>query len=294
MILITGATGHYGRLTINYLLAKGICPEGIIALARNIDKANDLKELGVNIVQGDYDDYGSLVIAFKNIEKLLFISGGDLAKRYLQHENVVSAAIEAGVKHIFYTSGARTTEDPDSYLYSFMEAHFKTEDMLRKSGLSYTFLRNGLYMDLVPAFSGDVTKSKLIYLPAGTGRVAVALRSEMAEATANVLITSGHEGKSYDLLNIEAYSYDDVAQILSEINKETIRYYSPSKQEFLNTLVEAGIVMPEEYVNILLGQANGETDMTGQDLLSLLGRKPTGLKTFLEGYYYNNSANKQT
>jgi NAD(P)H dehydrogenase (quinone) len=152
-----------------------------------------------------------------------------LSKRYSQHENVIKAAIKAGVKHIFYTSGARISETPNSYLYSFMEAHFKTKNLIYTSGLRYTVFRNGLYMEMIPAFVGDVINSKTIYLPAGSGKVAVALRSEMAEAVANVMTSDGHEGKSYDLINTEAYSYDDVAQTISEIVKEAIQYYSPTK-----------------------------------------------------------------
>jgi NAD(P)H dehydrogenase (quinone) len=285
MILVTGATGHFGRLTINYLLAKGASPREITALVRNAEKASDLKKLGVNIVVADFDDIDAMKNALTGIDKLLLVSAVDLSRRYLQHENVIVAAIAAKVKHIVYTSGARKSDDPNSALYAFMEAHIKTEQLLYKSGLEYTILRNGLYMELIPAFIGDVISSKTIYLPAQTGEVAVALRSEMAEAAAAVLLSEGHERKTYNLVNTTAYSYNDIAGIISDIMNEPIHYVSPNKQDFLDALLQAGISIPQEYVNILIGQANAEADLVSKDLVRLLGREPTILKSFLQEQY---------
>ena len=82
-----------------------------------------------------------------------------------------------------------------------MESHLKTEEALKASGMDYTILKNTLYMDLVPAFLGEnVIESGLIYLPAGNGRVAAVLRSEMAEAAANVLTSGNHAMKTYHLI----------------------------------------------------------------------------------------------
>ena len=42
-ILVTGATGNFGRLTIDFLLKKGIAANTISALVRDEAKASDLK-----------------------------------------------------------------------------------------------------------------------------------------------------------------------------------------------------------------------------------------------------------
>jgi NAD(P)H dehydrogenase (quinone) len=112
MILVTGATGHFGKSTIDFLLKKGISSTNIVALVRDEEKAADLKNKGVVLRIGDYDNYTSLVNAFKGVEKLLFVSGSDIFKRGAQHQNVVTAAKEAGVQHIVYTSfqGKNETE----------------------------------------------------------------------------------------------------------------------------------------------------------------------------------------
>src|SRR5688572_7812207 len=105
MILITGATGQLGKSTIELLLKK-LPANKIAALARDKNKAAGLKAKGIDVRPGNYDDKASLVAAFQGIDKLFFISGNDVAIRQKQHENVIKAAKEAGIKHIVYTSFA--------------------------------------------------------------------------------------------------------------------------------------------------------------------------------------------
>jgi NAD(P)H dehydrogenase (quinone) len=104
MILVTGANGHLGRAIVNSLLSKGVDPHEIIGLVREEAKTLDLKEKGITLRVGDYDWYPTLVKAFEGVEKLILVSGRDLTARIEQHDNVVTAAQEAGVKHLLYTS----------------------------------------------------------------------------------------------------------------------------------------------------------------------------------------------
>jgi len=100
-ILVTGATGHYGRAVLKSLLNKGLESKNIYAMVRDQAKAAELESLGITIVVGDYDDYDSLIKAFSGIDKLLFVSGSEMKNRITQHKQVVKAAKNAGVKHIF-------------------------------------------------------------------------------------------------------------------------------------------------------------------------------------------------
>ena len=122
----------------------------------------------------------------------MFVSDNDIPNRSSQHESVVKAAKEAKVGHVIYTSGERKDETPNSPLWLFAKAHFETERLLKESDITYTILKNGLYMDFIPFFIGDVLKTEMIYLPAGEGKVSFALRSEMAEAAATVLFSERH------------------------------------------------------------------------------------------------------
>ena len=184
-----------GAATIEHLRTKTKADK-IIALARSEEKAKPLRDKGVKVRVGDFDDTTSLDRAMQDIEKVLMISGTDLNNRLLQHKNVVDAAKRAGVKHIAYT-GVSMKDVRTSAIITLMNSHFQTEDYISESGLDYTFLRNTLYMDQIQLFIGEKVLETGIHLPAGNGAVPFALRSEMAEAAANVLLQDGHANKAY-------------------------------------------------------------------------------------------------
>lgn len=288
MILVTGATGAFGKASIQFLLNNGVAAEQIVALVRDAAKATDLADLGVVVRQGDYDDYPSLLGAMKSVEKLLFVSASDIFKRSSQHKNVIEAAKNSGVKHVVYTSFLGTNETASSPLWMVAQSHLQTEAWLKESGMAYTILKNTLYMDFIPVFVGEkVLDTGMIYLPAGDGKVGAVLRSEMAEATANILSGGNHAGKTYHFTHSEAFTYAEVAQHLSNLSGKTIGYISPSAEEFAQTMQAHG--MPAEYIGLFSGfavaQALGELATVGTDLEALLGRKPTSIQSFLSQVY---------
>src|SRR5258706_11005913 len=87
MILVTGATGNLGSAVVSHLL-KNTAANNIITFARDENKANHLKEKGIEVRMGTYDDISSIDLAIQGIEKLLLISSNG-PNRLQQHKNVV-------------------------------------------------------------------------------------------------------------------------------------------------------------------------------------------------------------
>lgn len=288
MILITGATGHFGKAVIEFLLQKGVSASNISALVRDKAKAEALIAKGITIKVGDYDDYSSLMKAFKSVDQLLLVSGSDLAKRGKQHENVVKAAVEAGVNHIYYTSIDRKNDNTEaSPIKLVMETHLNTERMIKSSGMVYTFLRNNIYADMIPLFLGEQVANTGVFFPAGEGKVAFATRENMAEATAAVLATESHQNKQYVFSNTESVSFGDIANMLSEILGTKIQYANPTAEAFTTALSSAGV--PAEIIQMSVEWAEafrqGEFSRTSNDLERLLGRKPTTVTEYLQTVY---------
>lgn len=287
MILITGSTGHFGTAAIGSLLTKGIPAREIAALARNKDKAQPLHELGVDVRWGNYDDLPSLMKAFQGIDTLLFISGSDVRKRDIQHDNIINASVATSVKHIVYTSFERKNDDENSPISFVTNTHIKTERKIIETGIDFTFLRNALYAEGIPMFLGDDVIEKGIYFPAGEGKVPFASRTDMAEGAANILSGSGHENKSYSFVNTKNYSFYEIAAVISEITGKEVKYFCPSTEEFRNTLSKSGV--PGNAINGIIGWAEGikegyfESEYS--DLEKILGRKPHDLKTILLPVY---------
>jgi len=288
MILITGATGEFGKNAVKQLIAKGVSSSDISVLSRTEEKANHYKADGITVKIGDYTNYNSLVEAFKDVDKLLFISSSEIENRAEQHLNVVNAAKEAGVKHVVYTSFMRNQEPDNSAIAFLQDSHLKTENWLKESGITYTILQNATYLDMLPMFIGEqVLETGIIMQPAKEGKSSLVLRQELAEAAAVVLTSNGHENKTYPLVNHQAISYQEVAETIAQVTGKSINYQSPSAEEYQATLKSYGV--PEEYIGIFtafsVAQANGELEMSDNSLEQLLGRKPTTPKEFLTHLY---------
>ena len=282
MILITGATGQLGSATLHFLLKK-LPASQLAAFVRDVGKAADLAEKGVDIRVGDYDDTDALGQAMRGIETVLLIAGTDEAKRLLQHQNVVNAAKKAGVQRIAYTS--RTLKDRSTMVNQLMEGHFQTEDYIKESRMPYTLFRNVLYMDVLPQFVGPAVFETGINVPAGQGKVSFALRNDMAEAMANALAMGGNDNILYKLTNRTAWPFDDVATALTDLSGKKVLYTPIEKADFQVGMKGRGLpdIVIQRITDFVTDIANGQEDEVSPDLENLLGRKPTtlhdGLKT---------------
>jgi NAD(P)H dehydrogenase (quinone) len=278
MILVTGATGQLGGAVIRQLLQR-MPANQIIAFVRDETKAAPLLDQGVTLRIGTYDDIDSVDSAMQGVETVLLIAGTDEENRVRQHQNVVNAAKKAGVQRIAYTS--RALKDRATLVNRLMDAHFQTEDYIRASGLSYTLFQNILYMDAIPQFvGGDAVFERGIYVPAGQGKVALALRSEIGEAMANALVTEHNGNVTYQLTGRASYSFYDVAAALTDFSGKSVTYTPAEPATFESKLKERGLpdVVAQRITGFITDIANGQEDAVSPDLENLLGRKPTSLK----------------
>lgn len=112
-------------------------------VAITAEKATDL---GIKIRKGDYDNKNNFIEGLKDIDVLLLVSGMDPPeKRILQHNNIIAAAKESGVRKIIYTSiiGA----EQGNAFSPIVQSNRKTEENLINSGLKWVIGRNGLYIE---------------------------------------------------------------------------------------------------------------------------------------------------
>jgi NAD(P)H dehydrogenase (quinone) len=284
MILVTGATGGLGHETIDALLTTTPATE-IAALVRDASKATDLVQRGVDVRQADYFDNSALVQAFQGIDKVLLVSSVAFTDRVSQHRNVIDAAKEAGVKHLFYTSIQRSS---DFVMPEVTESDLATEAYLKASGLAYTILHNGYYFEGLGYLIGTEVPESEIRVPAGEGRIAFVKRTELAAATAALLTSEGHANQAYTLTGSEAYSFHDVAWELSALAGRTITYQSIEPAPYIAQKVAAGF---PDFVATFFAQwgdaaEHGMLAGTDDTVARLLGRKPMSLQEYLKATYF--------
>ncbi|MFI9638722.1 SDR family oxidoreductase [Micromonospora sp. NPDC051925] len=272
-VVVTGATGHLGRLIVESLLRRGVPAAQIVAVGRDVSRLTDLAERGVEVRAADYTDPDSVRTALADAEKLMFVSGSEVGQRAAQHRNVITAARQAGVGLVVYTSIAHA--DTSDLLLA--AEHRVTEEELHASGLPYVLLRNSWYLE---NYTGQLPGylAHGIAGSAGDGRVSAATRADYAEAAAEVLTTDGHTGRVYELGG-EAFTLTELAAEVSHQSGHDVRYTDLPVPAYTELLVSAGL--PEAYAATLAdadrGLAQGALYVPVDDLETLLGRRPTSL-----------------
>jgi NAD(P)H dehydrogenase (quinone) len=267
-VVVTGATGQFGRLAIASLLDHGVPADEIVAVGRNAEK---LAALGVPFRLADYADVAALTDAFAGAGKLLFVSGNDPGNRLTQHRNVVEAAKAAGVGLVAYTSIPKA----DSSDLLLAQEHRATEQLLIDAGLPYVFLRNGWYIE---NYQLAAALEHGLFGAAGDGRISGATRADLAEAAVAVLVGEGHENKVYELGG-EPFTLTELAAEISRQSGRPVTYTDLDTEKYVEMLVGAGL--PEGFAAVLAdadrGAAHGGLFVAGDDLEVLLGRPVTPL-----------------
>ncbi|MEO5909251.1 MAG: SDR family oxidoreductase [Pelobium sp.] len=280
-ILVTGATGILGSSVIETLLTQ-IQPNQINIITRKEEKRAEFQGKGFNAYLGDYNDIVALKKAMENIDTVLLISSGDQGDRMQEHKNVIDTAKKCGVENIAYTS--RALKDRTTLANKLMLEHFETEDYIKESGLKYILFRNALYLDVVPLFVGEKVFETGIFMPAGNGKVAYALRQEQGEAMANVLLNENFENQTYKFTGNESYSFYDVATALTELSGKEVKYTAVEIPAFENIMKQKGLpnAMVKKIVDFNMDIKNGQEAEVTNELELKLERKPTALKDGLK------------
>jgi NAD(P)H dehydrogenase (quinone) len=274
-IVVTGATGHLGRLVIDELLTRVPAAE-VAGVVRDADKGADLAARGVELRVADYGRPETLKDAFHAGDRVLLISGNEMGKRIAQHQAVVDAAKEAGVALLAYT-GVLGGPEAD---FQLADEHKATEAYVLDSGLPYVFLRNGWYTEVYTENLAPVLEHGAVVANAGDGRVASASRADYAAAAAVVLTGEGHENTAYELSGDTAWSFAEYAALVGELTGKEITYNNVPA-ETRQAILE-GVGIPAAFAAVLVDVdhaiGRGLLSGTSGDLSRLIGRPTTPLR----------------
>jgi len=272
LIGVTGSTGQLGSRVAARLAAREQ-PQRLIV--RNLANAPHLP--GAEVVQATYEDGPAMQAALHGIQTLFLVSGTG-ADRLRQHYSAIDAAVEAGVERIVYTSFLSAA--PQS-TFTHAREHYLTEQHIRASGMHYTFLRPGFYLDSVPHwFSAE----GVIQGPAGNGTIAWVSRDDLADVAVAVLTTEEHDGASYDITGARAFTLAEAAKELSRITGRTATYrpetlaearasrakYNPSEWDL------------EAWISTYVAIATGEMSVVSHSVQALTGHAPQPFADYLQ------------
>lgn len=252
-IVVTGASGAFGRMATQLLLEK-VSPRELILVTRKPDSLADLAARGAQVRYGDFDDRPSLQAAFAGGERMLLISTLDVGeRRRRQHTIAVEAAVAAGVQHIAYTSSVGIHPNSPAFVVA---DHLYTEDLLRRCAAAYTILRDSQYAEVIATMIAPMALASGRWVSsAGDGRMAFVSKKDCVRVAVGVLTTPGHEGATYEVTGPELLSFRDAAALAAEIGGKPIEFLVVSHEEKQAEFDAAGI--PRRYVEGMLHERSG-------------------------------------
>ncbi len=238
-IVITGASGAFGRMAAERLLTR-VEPSQLVLVTRTPAALADFAKRGATVRFGDFDQQGSLLEAFAGADKLLLISTLDVGKRrQRQHQAAISAAVQAGVGHVIYTSSVGIHPHSPAFV---IEDHLFTEEALRRSGLAFTFLRDAQYAEVITTMiaPGAIASGEWLS-SAADGCMAFVSKQDCVACAVAVLTTPNHEGAVYEITGPELLSFGDCARIAAEVTGKPIKFVNVSHEAMQARFDAAGV-----------------------------------------------------
>jgi NAD(P)H dehydrogenase (quinone) len=230
VIVVTGASGRVGGAAARLLAEQG---HPVRLLVRDPGLAPRLP--GAEVAACDYGDPESLVQALHEDDRVFMVSmHREPDERIGLHRLFVEAATRARVAQLVYLSFLSASLQSS---FPHARSHRATEELIRASGLPFTFLRTSLYFD---GILGEL-EAGVMRGPGGGGRVSWVASEDCGAVVAGALTGSGHEEKTYDVTGPEALALAETAAVLSEVCGRDFRYEDePSLDEAVRWRVAAG------------------------------------------------------
>lgn len=269
-IVVTGATGRIGGQVARLLAsAPGI---ELLMVGRSLHRAPQLE--GVATARAEFSDAEACRAAFAGADALLLVSAGEAEDRLFQHRTAIDAAVAAGVGHVLYTSflGAGAGAE-----FTLARDHAATEEMLRGSGLAWTFLRDSFYADVLLDFAGE---DRVIRGPGGTGRCAFVARRDVAEVAARILRDPAPwTGRTLELTGPVSMSLAEATLLMTRARGEEYEYVDETLAEARASRAPYGAPdwQVDAWISTYTAIASGALDVVGDGVQEVLGREPTAL-----------------
>jgi len=280
-ILVTGATGTVGGAAMELLRPEAEAGRvELLGAARSEDSAAKLRTRGLNPVAFDYDSPSTLRPALRGVDSVFLITGYSV-DMLVHSKRLLDAAKAEGVRHIVHLGALAADDTP--------HAHFAWHQMVERTveamGFSWTHLRPNFFIDTV--WNGFRHRPDRVVHFVGDRRVSFVCARDMAAVGAEALKRpDAHAGKTYPLA-VEALTFAEVAQILSDVTGRPVDYRPRPAADLFPILQKQG-AEPAYAASLAEGVAATErgemplADAVFDTVEQVTGRKGTGWREFAE------------
>ena len=271
MILIT-TPGKVGSEAARLLAQRGIA---VRVLARHPETAAALKQLGVDVAEGDLDDPAAIDAAMRDVESIVLVSPAVPG----QELTVIDRAARAGVGHIVKVTSKASAQSP----IARQRGQVEIEAGLIASGLGYTLLRNNFYMQNFLMLAPAIATTSSFGSVAGAGQVGFIDTRDVGAVAAQIAASpSAHVGETYLLTGPELLSYADVAATFSEVLRRPIAFQARTLEQDTQAMIEAGVpaAIAEMNAHAVSLIADGDAAWLSEDVRRLLGHPARTFEQF--------------
>lgn len=221
MIVIIGGRSRLGHATAKLLLAEG---KPLRVTSRTPEALENLRKLGAEVVAADLRQPHTLARACEDTTRVLatthsFAGKGNSAPQLvddLGNRRLIDAAKAAGVEHFVFTSIYGVS--PDSPI-DFFRIKYEIEQYLKASGLSYTILRPGPYMQEWAALVGKpiLQRGKTTIFGGGKTPINFVSFEDVARYAVIALEDPRARNRTLDIGGPENLTLDEVADLFAGI-----------------------------------------------------------------------------
>ncbi len=217
MLLVTGAGGKTGRAVIR-ALADAV---SVSAFVHRQDQAPIIESLGVGkVLIGDMCDAAAVRSAMRGVRKVYHICPNMHPQEAAIGRLVIEAAREAGVEQFVYHSvlHPQTEKMPHHW------AKLRVEELLFESGLPFTILQPGPYMQNLLTGWKSITELGVLRVPyAVEARFSFVDLEDVAAAARVVLAEARHAYATYELAGTPPRSIVEAAEIIARLTGRPVR-----------------------------------------------------------------------
>jgi uncharacterized protein YbjT (DUF2867 family) len=279
-ILVTSATGTVGREVVKQLAEQGA---QVVAAAHqngNAAKLAHIRVPGVAVVEVDYRRPESLAEAMSRVGELMLISPYTHDQVQLA-EHIVKSAQAQGIRHMVVLSGYNVE---DEEMPEIGKKLYAQEQLVRESGIPYTFLRACNFMQNFINYYPPQPDGN-IYLPMGESRMNLIDARDIARLAVKALTEPGLENKAFRLATA-SHTLEEISGMLSQATGKMIRYVDVPPEALRSGMESAGVPewMIGENLQLLDFAKAGRYEKTTPVFEQQTGRSPISFAQFARDY----------
>jgi uncharacterized protein YbjT (DUF2867 family) len=263
MIVVTAPTGLVGHQVLNNLLASS---EPIRVIVRDSSRLPTHIRERVEVVQGSHSDLDAVTRAFAGADSVFWLVPPDphaqsVEAAYVDFSRPACEAIKSqGVKRVVMISalGRGTALARNA---GYVTGLLAKDDLIASTGVSYRALTIPSFMDNSILQIGSIKSQGVFFSPTpGDLKLRTCATRDIAAIAARLLLDHSWSGQSsVPVLGPEDLSFNDMAQIMSEVLGRLIRFQQIPDEAFKANLIQNGMseAMAQGMLDMMIAKSEG-------------------------------------